>query len=128
METTSILIDTSVIIKFIRSKNKQKTLLWGLREKYNCYVSVITVFELYNGAQAPEHYEILNKIFKWLNIISLNKEGAIESSNIYKNLIQKNKIIEFRDILIGGTAIINKMSLATINKKHFERINNINLL
>lgn len=53
---------------------------------------------------------------------------AKEASKIYRNLRTKNKIIEFRDILIASSAIIYKIPIATINKKHFERIDVLEII
>ncbi len=128
MENRRVLIDTSVIIKFIRSTKKQETLLWELMEHFDCFVSVITIFELYNGIKISEHNDILEKIFRWIKIIEFNKEMALKSSEIYRNLIKENKIIEFRDIFIAATSIIFKIPLSTLNKTHFERIKGIDLI
>lgn len=46
----------------------------------------------------------------------------------YKALKPKNALIELADLLIGATAISNSVPLATLNKKHFERIPNLVLI
>ncbi len=42
MADRGILIDTSVIIDFLRKKNKQNSILWKLKEKHDCFMSAIT--------------------------------------------------------------------------------------
>jgi predicted nucleic acid-binding protein len=42
MESSPILIDTSVLIDYFRKKNKGKTLLYSLSLKYNISISTIT--------------------------------------------------------------------------------------
>ncbi len=54
MAPANVLIDTSVVIDFLRKKDKRKTLLWRIRAENQCHLSVITLFELYAGANTPE--------------------------------------------------------------------------
>jgi len=58
----------------------------------------------------------------------IDDKCANEAARIVKQLKSKNQIIEIPDILIGATAIANELPLATLNKKHFERIENLILV
>lgn len=70
MANRDILIDTSVIIEFLRKQNKQDTYLWKIKEvDFNCHVSIITVFELYAGAVTERHRKNLKKLLKWMDIL-----------------------------------------------------------
>lgn len=51
----------------------------------------------------------------------------IDTSVVIDHFRKKNKIIEFRDIFIAATAITNDMPLSTLNVKHFERIDDLEL-
>ena len=51
-----------------------------------------------------------------------------EYSKIAKKLKSDNRIIEFSDIFIAATAIANNMPLSTLNVKHFERIDDLELV
>lgn len=51
----------------------------------------------------------------------------IDTSVVIDRFRKKNKIIEFRDIFIAATAITNDMPLSTLNIKHFERIDGLEL-
>ncbi len=128
MEDRAIIIDTSILIDFLRSKNKNQSVLWLLKENYFCYTSSITVFELYCGAKTDIHLRDLEKLFRWINILSFDEETAKLSSQIYKELKAKNQLIEYRDIFIASIAVKFKYSLATLNTKHFNRIPNLSLL
>lgn len=43
-------------------------------------------------------------------------------------LLDSPLLIDLADLLIAATAVTHGMSLATLNKKHFERIANIVLI
>ena len=44
---------------------------------------------------------------------------------IYHQLRQVNKMIEFRDIFIAATALVYNLPVKTLNKKHFARISGL---
>jgi len=67
-------------------------------------------------------------LFKYIEIIAFEKNQADIASNIFKDLKKKNALIEFRDILISSCAIFEDISLATLNTKHFKRIEALNLI
>jgi len=128
MEYRAVLIDTSLVIDYLRSADKSTTRLIGLFKAHDLVISVISVFELLNGATNEEKITDIRKICKSLTIIDFNFECAEKASEIYRELKTQNKLIEFRDILIGATAITNNFPLATSNKKHFERLRDIALI
>jgi len=60
LEHTKILVDTSVVIDFIRKKQKDETHFWYFMSNYQCFISVVSVFELYNGAIDDNKKEDIN--------------------------------------------------------------------
>jgi len=128
MENRNILVDTSIIIEFLRKKKKQNTYLWKVKElDLNCFISTITVFELYAGAITKRHKQDLEKLLRWIEIIPFTKEIAKRSAEIYKELKADNQLIEFRDIFIGATALEKNLLIITLNEAHFKRIKGIKI-
>lgn len=127
MADDTILVDTSVLIEFLRSKDKPNTLLWKLKEKFSCCASSITLFEIYCGATTVLHLNDLERLFRWIDIKAFDNNIAILASQIFKELKSKNKLIEYRDIFIAANAIHFGIPLATLNTKHFERISILKL-
>jgi predicted nucleic acid-binding protein len=70
----------------------------------------------------------LGRIFLELSILPFDSKANKIAVGIYQELKAKNKLIEIPDILIAATALVNNIPLATINKKHFNRINGLHLL
>lgn len=127
MESSPILIDTSVLIDYFRKKNKRKTLLYSLSLKYNFAISTITEFEFLVGL-SDKHLEFASKLFENFFILPFDSRCAKAATKIYKNLKSKNQLISPPDIFIAATAIANNLSFATLNLKHFERISNLELI
>ena len=127
MEDSRILIDTSVVIDHFRKKNKQKSLLYELATENILFLSAISKFEFLVGTKLTQIRQT-KEIIGGFYILSFNSHVADIASDIGKKLRTKNKIIEFRDIFIAATAIANDMPLSTLNIKHFERIDALELI
>jgi predicted nucleic acid-binding protein len=128
MANTRVLTDTSIIIDFLRKTNKNNSSLWKVREKNECFMSSVTLFELQCGAKTEKHSEDIEKLCKWIITIPFDNEIAEISAIIYQNLKMEKQLIEFRDIFIAATAISENLCVATLNTKHFVRIKDLFLL
>ncbi len=128
MATETILIDTSILIDFFRKREKFKSILVQLSTQYRFCLSAITAFEVKIGIQTPAQqndYEVLTQNIEILPVDDLCIDAAVE---IFRSLKPQNALIELADLLIGATAISNSLSLATLNRKHFERIRDLLLI
>ncbi len=117
-----MVIDTNIFIEYLRTKNKLNTTLQRLPDVSELYVSSVTIYELFTGANTEQKKEEIKILTSDLILLPFNYETAIKSAEIYNNLKSKNQLIEFRDIFIGATAIVNNLPILTLNKKDFERI------
>ena len=125
MENTIICLDTSVLIDFYRIKDKTKSLFFKLTEEYTFFaVSAVTEYELYLG-NSQEQNVFWNDFFSRIIVLPFDSKAVKQAVNIYKQLKQQNKLIDMPDIIIAGTVLQNNMPLATLNRKHFERINGL---
>lgn len=123
-----IILDTSILIDFYRKSNKENSHLLKLNSIYDIvFVSQITFFEIYIGANIDQK-KFWDNVFNQITVLDFNYKAASSAIQIYKQLKAQNKIIETADIFIAGTAIANNLSLATLNLKHFNRIENLNLV
>ena len=96
----------------------------------NCYISEITIAELYFGVAKAENkkrkledIKRVQQMFKVIPAYSSFKEyGEIRHSLEHTGL----RVDQF-DMLIGATAIHHQMTLVTSNLKHFERMPGIEI-
>ena len=83
MENSRVLIDTSVIIDYIRKKHKEKSALYNYFEKdYQIYISTITTFEIYNGLNEINR-NLIDIIFKRFNEINFDNAIAVEITRTF---------------------------------------------
>ncbi len=129
MENRRVLVATTILIDFLRKQKKEKSRLWKLREEYqNLTISSISVFELFAGATNDQKIDDVRKLLKWFDILDFDEAIAEETGEIFKKMRRENKLIEYRDLFIGNTAVFYNMKLATLNVKHFENIPGLEIL
>ncbi len=127
MENRRVLVDTSIVIDYLRRQDRPDTKFVKIFKDNELCLSAISIFELYNGATTTNKKQDIETICNDMEIIDFDMNTAKIASEIYRNLRRKNNVIEFRDILIGSTAIQYNLPIATLNLKHFERIDNLKI-
>jgi tRNA(fMet)-specific endonuclease VapC len=120
-----MVIDTSIFIEYLRASNKHKTTLFALLNDQEFYISSISIYELHMGATNQQKKKDIQLLTENLTVLEFNEITAIKASEIYHELRVKNKMIEFRDIFIAATCIVNDLPIKTLNHKHFNRIKDL---
>lgn len=124
------LLDTNICVFFLRGKLNLDEII---REKgtENCFVSEITVFELRYGAENSENptksHKAVDLFVNGITVIPIYssiKKYAKEKVRLRR--IGKPMHDEF-DLLLGVTAIENKLTLVTDNEKDFVNIEGITI-
>ena len=123
-----ILADTSILIDLFRKSKKVNSKFVQLAmEGYEFQISAITAYEVYSGAtigQLPFWDDLLEKII----VLPFDKDVVKQAVIINRILKQKRKQIELADLFIAATAVNHDLSLATLNRKHFERIDLLTII
>lgn len=123
-----VLADTSVLIDFFRKTDKANSFLFSLvKQDYSFCISAVTEFEIYTGA-TDSQLEYWNDFLKKIQVLSFNKDVVKVAVELNRLLKKKRKQIDMADLFIAATAIDNKLPLATLNRKHFERIDRLELV
>ena len=127
MEHNLICLDTSILIDFFRSKEKEKTTFYELSENYDFAISIITRYEFALGFKDKNH-PYLKDFLTDIKILSFDLQCSEIAEDIYRKLKQENLLVPALDIFIGASAIANNLKLATLNQEHFKRIPNLQLI
>lgn len=111
-----IVVDTDVLIDFLRGGKKVQEFLLSAVEESVIYCSAITVAEIHAGMRESERGKTMDLIDS-LNIVDVTREIA-EKAGAYRRY-EKRQSIELDDCLIAATAFIKGAFLATRNVKHY---------
>lgn len=119
------LLDTNVIIALLRGKDltiADKIRRVGIS---NCYISDVTLYELYCGAmystRAERSSAQIDILASQIQILSLGEYVKVAARQ--KALLRsKGMILEDFDIMIASAALSRQLTLVTGNLKHMGRI------
>lgn len=127
-----VCLDTTFLIDLLRGDNKISIILNKLeRSEESVSISAASIMELVCGASScknilPEKEKVM-KLLESMIVLEFNKDSAILAGEIGAYLRKEGNMIEVEDIIIGATAVRNNEVLITRNKKHFERIKELQI-
>lgn len=121
-----VVLDTNVIIEHLRQHGKNSPLI-SLGKHFPdepFAISVINIQELFEGksTRIVKEMQYLLETLKPLEILSYTYDIARLAGEIARDIESK---IDLADAAIAATTIINNAKLATLNKKDFQRIKNL---
>jgi len=124
------LLDTNICVFFLRGK---KSIVEQILDKgiNNCFISEITVAELFYGVECDEYNfnENRKKVNEFIDILAVIPISTIllEYAKQKAILRKEGNLIDDMDLFIGSTATAKDMVLVTDNEKHLNRLSNIKI-
>jgi len=125
-------LDTSSIIDIFKGDPNIRHLLENNKEPLA--VTIMSYLELFFGLnpENPKHMaegSYYDEFFKTIYNIELTKSSCKEASKIFWKLKQEGRIIDSFDCVIAALFISNGINkIVTRNSKHFEKIEQLNVL
>jgi len=121
MGTNRILIETTIIIEYLRTRHRATITNFekAIATFDECCLSVITVYEVEFGAARAGRISDLTNVLPCLEILPIDGTVAEEAARIHADLVALNQEIGVKDVFIAATAMINELPILTYNIKHF---------
>ncbi|MFH0927113.1 MAG: type II toxin-antitoxin system VapC family toxin [Candidatus Micrarchaeota archaeon] len=128
-----VLIDTSILIPFLKKEASAVSKIKELSSYCEFYTSTINIYEIQKGAMlspsSKKDLEGIERLCKNLHVLQIDLQSAQKAAQIFAELRKKGKPIDEADYLIAGCALSNGVSaILTGNKKHFEHISGLKVL
>ena len=111
-----VLLDTDVLVDYLRGYNKAVFYLEGLTGPL--LTSAITVAELYGGVREGQERPALDRFLLAFDIVAVDEEVA-KKGGLYRRNYGASHGIGLADALIAATADVKEARLITLNEKHF---------
>lgn len=130
MEDTRVVLDTDILVDFLRG-NQKATLLVNRLEEHKCLLATTAIneFELYYGAHKSKNSEkvltLTRQLIDRLVVLPLTSKSARKAGHIYAELERQGTPIGLRDTLIGAIAQTRDFSVATKNLNHLRKIDGL---
>ncbi len=121
-----MIIDTDVLIWYMRGNNKAHTII--MKQK-GFYISVVTYIELVQGMNnKKELLELRCALREWnTKILYLNEEISIKAMfYVEKHFLSGSLMLP--DALIASTALVNGLPLLTGDNRHFKTIKELDVI
>ena len=120
-----ILIDTDVLIDFLRGDDKTIELIKRIRAQ-RLVTTDINAFELYHGGYKSKNKQMnianVEDLLNSLELLSTDRVSMKKAAELIAGLDKKGTSIDIADLFIASICLTSSASLLTRNKKHFERM------
>ena len=128
-----VILDTSILIEAERGHLDVDQFI-DSREEEPFGLSVITVAELLHGVHRAESEKrrvkrsaYVEKVIELFSIYPFEVNTARIYAQLWATLLQNGIQIAAHDLIIASTAISLGFSVATFNKRHFEKVEGLQL-
>jgi len=112
------LVDTDILINFLRGRKKAKEYLSSLLDESSIHCSAITIAEITAGIRSGEE-ERTKALLDHIEVLDVNRDVA-EKAGFYRRN-NRSHHLELDDCLVAATAFLHKAVLATGNGKHYPK-------
>jgi predicted nucleic acid-binding protein len=127
------LLDTNIISQLTKDRPHEKVLRWiEEQDEEDLFLSVATLLELRVGIELCDPGKKREGLEHWLvhdlverfddRIVPIEKHTADLTGRIMARSRKEGWKMESMDALIGATAMVHDMGLATLNRKDFEKL------
>ena len=122
------LLDTNVLSEVIK-KRPEPSVLARLREVSpgSVFTSVVCVTELRYGARRRPGADVLwerieGEVLSRVRVLPLGEREALRAGDLLADLEAAGQPIGIEDVLIGATALVGELTVATRTMRHFRRL------
>jgi predicted nucleic acid-binding protein len=95
---------------------------------YDCCLTLITVYELYWGAEYVQRLQDMEELLKPFRLLDLDRDIVKISARESVRLTKMGQRLDVMDILTAGTCLKLDIPILTGNKDHFARIPHLKVL
>jgi predicted nucleic acid-binding protein len=119
MTTTPVLVDTDVMVDFLRGHPEATALIQA--QSVRIILSSIVAAELYAGVRNDDELATLDSLVSLFRVVPVSPEIA-RTAGLYKKTYAKSHGVGLADAIIAATAESENAVLETLNIKHYPMI------
>lgn len=120
------LIDTDIIIDLLLGFPEAINFMETVMIDSNCFISPITVAELYAGVRDGKERVILDQFITEFQITLFDQKIA-QKGGIYRRDFGKSHNVGLADALIAASADSYGLTLVTLNKNHYPMLKAVHI-
>lgn len=121
-----VIVDTSVLIDFLKGSEKYAEEITSLLVK-NCAITTgIIIAELLQGIKNPKEEQKISELMTAINTLEISTELWIKAGKLSSSLRKKGINLPLTDVAIATLALEYNLYVFTMDK-HFEQIPGVHL-
>lgn len=122
-----VVVDTDVVIDFLRGRGPGARLTRQFLVERRLRLTSVTGFELRVGADFLARRDQILRLFR-SRTLALDLASALRAGEIAASLQKAGSAIGLADCLQAGVCLRHGLPLATRNRKHFDRVEGLELV
>jgi tRNA(fMet)-specific endonuclease VapC len=125
------MVETDWAVHWLRGR---KLIVERLKELdiYGLGLSIISLAELYTGMYRSDNISLaiegMEEFLSYVTVLNINDDICRRFGEENARLREKGKIIEDFDLMIAATCLHYDLKLLTNNRRHFERIEGLEII
>jgi predicted nucleic acid-binding protein len=119
--------DTDVLIDFLAGSEPAAEWVAIELERGSLLTTVISRFELLSGARNSRQEHSIRQLLAAVPALGLGDEAADKAAEVRRSLDRSGASIGMADSLIAGIVLVHGAVLLTRNRRHFERVPELQL-
>ena len=119
--------DTDVLINFLASRDPACRRVALELERGRLQTTAVTRFELLCGARNAREESIIRQLLAAVPALPLDEQAADRAAAVRRALERAGEAVGMADSLIAGVVLARGGTLLTRNRRHFERIPELQL-
>lgn len=121
MTKDGVIVDTSVLIDFLKGEDRVFNAVTRLIEKKRIAITGVIITELLQGIKNPKEEQIIAELLTGIKIFEADTVLWIKTGKLSASLRRKGVNLPITDVVIAALAIEHNLSVFTLDK-HFGQI------
>jgi tRNA(fMet)-specific endonuclease VapC len=121
-----VVVDSDLIIDFLRGHGEGAALVRTLLGDQRLRITAVTAFELRVGTDFLKRRDDILSLFR-RRTLPLDLRSALRGGEVASTLRRAGREVGLADCLQAGICLRHGLPLATRNRRHFERIDDLEL-
>jgi len=122
------ILDSTMLIHHARTRNKRNSFFSRSLLVYYPNLSVISIYEIEFGALRARRASDIETLQVSFNILALTEQIARRAAALEASLVHQNLQIGIKDTFIAATCLVYDLPLLTVNLRHFNRVEGLQLI
>lgn len=122
-----VVVDTDLLIDYLRGRGAGTSLVRELIAAGTLRLTAVTGFELRLGTDFIDRREDILRLFR-RRTLPVTLPAALRAGEVAAELRARGEPIGLADCLQAGVCLHHGLPLATRNRRHFERIGDLDLV